>query len=699
MSIGGGGGTQTSTTVNQADPRIWDTVSKNVNRATGIADQPFQAYTGNPYAGLQGSGGSPPVSARWEPGVYTGTDEYGNPQYGDPTYIPGDPGTPGTSPTFDPSNFVAPLSGNQNMAINAAPGLLGAGQGATNAGIQGAAGLLNYRPNQINPATAGTATAGAQGYNPSLLGQAPQTQAAGYNASLTGAAPQVTATGYDASLLGNAPQMQAAQTGPASGANFTTANASQINRGSVGNVGANSGLGGIPGYENPYTSQVVDAALRDIDTQRQRSIGQNTDRAIFAGAQNGSRAGVADSLTNETYGKLSAQTAAQLRAAGFDTAAQLSQQDAARAQQAQGQNQNADLSVASQNANALNNNSQFNSQGLFGASQFNAGANNAFTQANADRSQSAGANNQNLLAQYGLANQGATNAASAYGAGAANDASRVNAGLLSTNQLANQGALNQAGQYNATNAQNTGQFNAGLLSQYGLANQGAQNTAGQFNAGAGNAVNLANMAALNQGGQFNAGAVNDAQARNQSAGLAGAGINANAAGLLGTLGGQQQSLLGNAINTLGATGALQQGNTQAGLDAAWQEFMRRQNYDPQMQALINQSLGLLPQGGTTTQTGPRQDTSAQTLGGFGGLLSGIGAIGDLFSDGRLKEDLAFDGYDNEGRRWYTYRYIWDEHGMRRRGVIAQEVMESDPEAVSVHPSGYLMVNYSKLVRH
>lgn len=598
-----GGGQQTTTTTQQIDPRIWSMVNQNVNRATGIADAPFQAYSGNPY---EGAGGS-----------------------------------------FDPANFVAPLSANQNMAVSAAPGLLGAGQGAVNAGIQGAAGLLNYQPGQINPATAGTATASATGYNPAL----------------TGAAPQVTGTGYNASLLGSAPQMQAAQTGPASQASFGPAAASTINRGSVGNVGANSGLGGIAAYQNPHTDSVVNAALSDIDLFRQRALGGNTDRAVLAGGLNGSRQGVADALTNEAAIREAGATAARLRNAGFDMAANLSQQDAARAQQGQAANQAADLSVAGQNANALNNMGQFNAQGLFGASQFNAGAQNATSQANADRAQNAGANNQSLLAQYGLANQGAANAAGQFGASAANDASRVNAGLLSTNQLAN---------------------------------QNAQNAAGQFGAGAANTASLANMAALNQGGQFNAGAINDAQARNQQAGLAGAGINANAAGLLGQLGGQQQGLLGNAINTLGATGAMQQGNQQAGLDAGYQEFLRMLNNPYIGQNLVNQSLGLLPQGGTTTQTGPRQDN---TMGQVGGLLSGAAAIASLFSDGRLKEDLTFSGYDNEGRRWYTYRYVWDEHGMRRRGVIAQEIMDSDPGAVSVHPSGYLMVDYSKLVRH
>jgi hypothetical protein len=808
-----GGGSQTTTTTQSIDPYIKQLVGSNVDRAKGIADSPFQAYTGNPYKGVLGDTGMPAVAGHYEGGgnVEVGIDDYGQPiyEYRQGNWVEGTPAVPGAdAPQFDPNNFVAPLSANQNMAINAAPGLLGAGQGAINAGIQGAAGLLNYQPGQINPATAGTSTAGATGYNPALLGSAPQTQAAGYNASLTGQAPQAaanTASAFNANpaLLGSAPQMQAANANAASAGNASTAqfnpasltnataaqagpaatagynpaslslaNSAQINRGAVGNVGANSGLGGIGGYQNQYTNDVVNSALSDIDLFRQRALGGNLDRAVFAGGLNGSRQGVADSLTNEAAIREAGATAARLRSAGFDMAANLAQQDASRAQQGQAANQAVDLSVAGQNAgfnqqtgltnassanqlglanasNALNagqfnagqqnnmgqfnaglnqqsnltnaaaanNMGQFNSQGLFGASQFNAGAQNNQSQFNAGNQQqsnlfnagnqqSANAANTGLLADFMRANQSSQNAAdmfnaqnqtgiSQFNAGALNNLGQFNAGLQNTNQLANQGALNQAGQFNASNAQNTGQFNAGLQANYDAANQGAQNQAGQFGASAANAANIFNAGALNQGGQYNASAINQAQAQNQQAGLAGAGLNAAAAGLLGTLGGQQQGLLGNAINTLGATGAMQQGNQQAGLDAAWQEFLRMQNQPYVGQSLINQSLGLLPQGGTTTQTSPKPDQTGSTLQGLGSMAA---AAAMMFSDGRLKEDVTFSGYDNENRRWYTYRYIWDEHGMRRRGVIAQEIMDSDPHAVHVHPSGYLMVDYNAIGR-
>jgi hypothetical protein len=67
----------------------------------------------------------------------------------------------------------------------------------------------------------------------------------------------------------------------------------------------------------------------------------------------------------------------------------------------------------------------------------------------------------------------------------------------------------------------------------------------------------------------------------------------------------------------------------------------------------------------------------------------------MFSDVRLKADVEPVGVVN-GRNWYRYRYIWDEPGVERRGVMAQEVQKTDPDAVSVDASGFLKVDYGRL---
>jgi hypothetical protein len=61
------------------------------------------------------------------------------------------------------------------------------------------------------------------------------------------------------------------------------------------------------------------------------------------------------------------------------------------------------------------------------------------------------------------------------------------------------------------------------------------------------------------------------------------------------------------------------------------------------------------------------------------------------SDRRLKDDIRLLG--NDGRHnWYEYTIF----GRREIGVMAQEVLQIKPEAVFMHPSGYLMVNYGAL---
>jgi hypothetical protein len=65
------------------------------------------------------------------------------------------------------------------------------------------------------------------------------------------------------------------------------------------------------------------------------------------------------------------------------------------------------------------------------------------------------------------------------------------------------------------------------------------------------------------------------------------------------------------------------------------------------------------------------------------------------SDIRLKADIEPIG-ERGGHAWYRFRYVWDEPGTIHEGVMAQEVIETHPDAVITHPLGFLMVDYSKL---
>jgi len=79
---------------------------------------------------------------------------------------------------------------------------------------------------------------------------------------------------------------------------------------------------------------------------------------------------------------------------------------------------------------------------------------------------------------------------------------------------------------------------------------------------------------------------------------------------------------------------------------------------------------------------------------MGGLL-GLGKLGvAAFSDIRLKRDIRRIGAMPSGLPIYAFRYLWSDEP--HVGVMAQEALGIVPEAVSMHRSGFLMVDYSKV---
>lgn len=78
--------------------------------------------------------------------------------------------------------------------------------------------------------------------------------------------------------------------------------------------------------------------------------------------------------------------------------------------------------------------------------------------------------------------------------------------------------------------------------------------------------------------------------------------------------------------------------------------------------------------------------------GTGGL-SGLASIAPMleFSDRRLKSNISLIGV-----RGGLPLYEYDIMGKRERGFMADEVALVAPDAVHEHPSGYLMVDYSKV---
>lgn len=81
--------------------------------------------------------------------------------------------------------------------------------------------------------------------------------------------------------------------------------------------------------------------------------------------------------------------------------------------------------------------------------------------------------------------------------------------------------------------------------------------------------------------------------------------------------------------------------------------------------------------------------NATTSGLFG--LGGAGLMGLMMSDKRLKTDIRKVGETDEGTNIYLYRFKGDQK--TQMGVMAQEVEETNPEAVH-NVQGIKMVDYS-----
>jgi hypothetical protein len=117
---------------------------------------------------------------------------------------------------------------------------------------------------------------------------------------------------------------------------------------------------------------------------------------------------------------------------------------------------------------------------------------------------------------------------------------------------------------------------------------------------------------------------------------------------------------------------------------------------PQFTGFSNAGVAQTPQMLAAAQMQGQQnaaDASAANA-GINGLMSGVGGLAGIagqagmFSDRRLKRNIQKIGERN-GINWYEYDYVWGQHSI---GVMADEV----PHASFLHPSGYLMVDYSKV---
>ncbi|MGC3959561.1 MAG: tail fiber domain-containing protein [Verrucomicrobiota bacterium] len=229
----------------------------------------------------------------------------------------------------------------------------------------------------------------------------------------------------------------------------------------------------------------------------------------------------------------------------------------------------------------------------------------------------------------------------------------------------------------------------------------------------------------NQGIPIGSDAYNEAvrnQSQNQNSALTNAALDATTMGNQLALSQRQQNV-GEGAQTYGINAdemARSFGlNANAGLQARQQQnqealSQRQQQYNELAAALGGQQLNPINNGGSGgaspldvsgayQQKNQANLTNAQLKNqGLNSLMGGIfgagaGLLGNtsLFSDERLKEDIEQVGELPGGEGVYEYSYKGDPE--RFRGVIAQEIEQTQPDAVTDTPSGYKAVDYRKVI--
>jgi Chaperone of endosialidase len=94
--------------------------------------------------------------------------------------------------------------------------------------------------------------------------------------------------------------------------------------------------------------------------------------------------------------------------------------------------------------------------------------------------------------------------------------------------------------------------------------------------------------------------------------------------------------------------------------------------------------------------GQIQAQTAQNSAITGTIGLAVQAAGVYYSDARIKDNVEQIGVLPTGDHLYAFNYIWEPTELRRIGVMAHEVRERVPEAVSVGDDGILCVDYGKL---
>ena len=205
--------------------------------------------------------------------------------------MPGVTPPPVVPPTVTPPPVIPPIP-TSSIFSGGVPGLIDAA--IKNPSITGA--VLGAVTSAIGSANAPTSQTSTTSIDPQIKAE--------YLANLERA--KATAAGLEARQIAQPGQL------------YTDAESKLYNLGMTP-----FGEADIARFFNPYQEQVVTGALGDIERTRLMQEQANRDQATRARAFGGSRQGVVTGMTNEAALRQAANTAAQLRSAGYTQAANL----------------------------------------------------------------------------------------------------------------------------------------------------------------------------------------------------------------------------------------------------------------------------------------------------------------------------------------------------------------------------------------
>ena len=214
-----------------------------------------------------------------------------------------------------------------------------------------------------------------------------------------------------------------------------------------------------------------------------------------------------------------------------------------------------------------------------------------------------------------------------------------------------------------------------------------------------------NQSSALNAGEFNSSQGLTAQQDSFNNALASAGLTLNAAGQIVAL---NQAGLQDATTRAGllsSVGDAQQQQQQAELTAAYNAYLQGEQMTVQQQQLLNSALGLIPNQGDdhtppSSSSGSGTDTTKSP--GLTDILGSVADLGKAIYGSAAAGSAGASGLmalatlsDERGKVRCSHiaammrrvaagcrlRYNWEPHDVRHEGIIAQEILKSDPEAV------------------